>query len=276
MLPFPVASATTIHPVNRYAYGANLGWMDWRGDTNNGTIIGEYVCSGYIYAANVGWINLGSGAPTNGIRYQNLSASDFGVNHDGLGNLRGYAYGANIGWVNFETNGAPKLDLVTGKLSGSIYSANCGWISLSNIFAFVQTDVIAPGADTDGDGIADAWELTHTNSLSGFGAASDSDGDGVSDQNEYLADTNPIDAASKLVIPACSSPPGGTLPNVTWSSVLTRQYQIQKTFDLGSPLWLDSGLGLIVPDGSSTTRSFSDTNAAMQYYRVQAVKPLGP
>src|SRR2546423_11446003 len=79
---------TTIDATNQYAYGANIGWMDWRGDTNNGAVIGEYVCSGYIYAANVGWINLGSGSPTNGIQYQNLAASDFGVNQDGFGNLR--------------------------------------------------------------------------------------------------------------------------------------------------------------------------------------------
>src|SRR6516165_8348208 len=143
---FPARAATTIDPANKYAYGANIGWTDWRGDTNNGAVIGEYVCSGYIYAANVGWINLGSGSPTNGIYYQNFSANDFGVNQDGLGNLRGYAYGANIGWINFENTGAPLLDLKTGKLSGFIYSANCGWISLSNALAFVQTDTIAPGA----------------------------------------------------------------------------------------------------------------------------------
>src|SRR5882762_3216800 len=109
---FPARAATTINAANQYAYGANLGWMDWRGDTNSGAVIGEYVCSGYIYAANVGWINLGSGAPTNGIQYQNLAASDFGVNQDGLGNLRGYAYGANIGWINFENTGGPKVDLM--------------------------------------------------------------------------------------------------------------------------------------------------------------------
>src|SRR5437899_599745 len=125
-------AATTINATNKFAYGANIGWMDWRGDTNNGAVIGEYVCSGYIYAANVGWINLGSGSPFNGIQYQNLSAVDFGVNQDGLGNLRGYAYGANIGWINFENNGAPKVNLKTGNLTGYVWSANCGWISLSN------------------------------------------------------------------------------------------------------------------------------------------------
>ena len=24
-------AATTINPVNKFAYGANIGWMDWRG-----------------------------------------------------------------------------------------------------------------------------------------------------------------------------------------------------------------------------------------------------
>ena len=131
---------TTIDAVNRYAYSANLGWLDWRGDTNNGVVIATNVCSGYIYSANVGWINLGSGTPVNGLHYQNNSASDFGVNVDGSGNLSGYAYGANIGWIAFEqTYGQPKVNLATGNLSGYVWSANCGWISLSNAVAHVQT-----------------------------------------------------------------------------------------------------------------------------------------
>src|SRR6267143_3685374 len=87
-------AATTINSANHFACGANIGWIDCRGDAANGAVIGEFVCSGYIYAANVGWIHLGTGTPANGIRYQNNSATDYGVNHDGLGNLSGYAYGA--------------------------------------------------------------------------------------------------------------------------------------------------------------------------------------
>ena len=79
-------AATTINATNNFAYGANIGWLNARGDVTSGAVIGEYVCSGYIWAANVGWIALGSGSPTNGIYYQNLSANDFGVNQDGLGN----------------------------------------------------------------------------------------------------------------------------------------------------------------------------------------------
>jgi hypothetical protein len=160
--PSTVFAATSIDPANKYAYGANIGWMDWTGgtgETASGAVIGAYVCSGYIYSANVGWINLGTGSPANGIRYQNNAANDFGVNQDGLGNLGGYAYGANIGWINFENTGAPKVNMVTGQMSGHVWSANCGWISLSNAVAYVQTDTISPGA-LDSNGLPIAWELT--------------------------------------------------------------------------------------------------------------------
>ncbi len=269
-------AATTIDAVNKYAYGANIGWIDWRGDTANGGVIGQYVCSGFIYSANIGWINLGSGVPTNGIYYQNLSASDFGVNQDGLGNLRGYAYGANIGWINFEAIGAAKVDLKTGRFSGNAYSANCGWISLSNATAFVQTDTIAPAVDSDGDGIADAWERIHFGNLTTANATSDFDGDKFSDRSEYVADTDPMNSSSYLRITAFTFASGGTNVNLTWSSALTRCYFLQKDLDLATGTWHDSGLGMISPDGASTSRGFTDTNAPNRFYRVQAVLPLSP
>ena len=43
-----VQAGTTMDATNRYAYAANLGWVDWVADTNNGAVIGEYVCSGYL------------------------------------------------------------------------------------------------------------------------------------------------------------------------------------------------------------------------------------
>jgi hypothetical protein len=272
---FPARAATTIDPANKYAYGANIGWMDCRGDTNNGAVIGEYVCSGYIYAANVGWINLGSGSPANGIYYQNLSANDFGVNNDGLGNLRGYGYGANIGWINFENTGGPKVDLHSGVITGSVYSANCGWISLSNSAAYVQTDTIDPG-QLDTNGLPIAWELLNFG-RQGIDPNADPDGDGMNNRQEYLAGTNPNDANSKLVITDFGAPSDGTQANVTWQSVLTRNYYLQKRLSLlPNSVWFDSGLGLISPDGASTMRTIFDTNYPNRFYRVQAVRPLSP
>ena len=269
--PLALFSATTLNPTNHFAYGANLGWVDGRGDTSNGAVIGEYVCSGYPYAANVGWICLGDGSPANGIQYQNAAAGDYGVNQDGRGNLRGYAYGANIGWINFESIGAPRVDLATGNLTGYAWSANCGWISLSNAVAFVQTDTLGPGADTDGDGIADAWELTYTNTLGAFTAASDTDHDGSADLAEYLAGTNPLDADDNLRITSFTRT--GTYNSLWWTSQSNRLYRVERC---------------VAPDGLwpwETIMSYDwlgwnnigFNNTGPQYfYRIRAVRPLTP
>src|SRR6185503_18119551 len=277
-------AATTIDPVNRFSYGANIGWMNWRGDAASGAVIGEFVCSGYIYAANVGWIHLGDGSPANGIRYQNNSAGDFGVNHNGAGGLTGFAYGANIGWVNFtnrDASGAffqgPKIDLVNGRLSGFVWSANVGWISLSNAFAFVQTDSIAPGVDTDGDGLPDSWELKQVGNLTTLNGSGDNDGDGQTNLQEYCADTNPLDPSSKLQITMYSVTGMGANQKISWTSQPSRLYRLQRRIDLNPSPWVDSGLGLIAPDaGPTTTRMYPDSVSPQRFYRIQALKPLAP
>ena len=267
-------AATTIDAANKYAYAANLGWVDWRGDTNNGAVIGEYVCSGYLYSANVGWINLGSGSPANQIQYQNNSASDFGVNQDGAGNLSGYAYGANIGWITFEqTYGQPKVDLLTGKLSGSVWSANCGWISLSNATAFVQTDSLQKGALAP-NGLPIAWLLQNfgtTNVL----ATADADGDGVSNANEYLAGTDPNNASDVLKITAYQRNVLASGYNqLWWNSKSTRFYAVQYNPNLAnSSGWQD--YGYFSSPGVSAT-GFFDYTTTNEFYRVRAYRPLLP
>jgi len=266
-----LSAATTLNPTNHYAYGGNVGWVDGRGDTNNGAVIGEYVCSGSLYAANVGWISLGNGSPANGIQYQNASAGDYGVNQDGLGNLRGYAWGANIGWVTFESTGAPRVDLVTGNFTGYAYSANCGWISLSNVVAFVQTDTLAPGIDSDADGIADAWERTYTNTLGAFTATSDTDHDGSTDLEEYLAGTNPLDANDNLRITSFTR--AGTYNTLWWTSEPTRFYRVERcaTLDGVSP-WET----IISQDWLGWNNVGFDTTGWQYFYRIRAVRPLMP
>ena len=241
------ATASTINPANKYSYGDNIGWMDWRPSQEHGVAIGEYVCSGYIYAPNVGWIHLGSGSPANGVRYQNNSATDYGVNHDGGGNLRGLAYGANIGWLNFESTGAPSFDLITGQLNGFVWGENVGWISLSTAVASVQTVGLQPSPDSDADGIPDSWEVAvGLNPNDSRDAGADADNDGRSNAEEYRADTHPLDPRSNLAS-IDARPISGVGPSpmmaVTWLASPTRFYRVEMRDRVGSESdWVDIGV----------------------------------
>jgi hypothetical protein len=264
---------STVDPAHPYAYGANIGWINAQGDITNGAVIGQSFCTGYLWSANCGWISLGN-APTNGWQYSNLSSNDWGVNHDGEGSLTGYAYGANIGWINFEqTHGQPRIDLRTGNLSGYAYGANIGWIGLSNAQAFVRSTV-SPGADTDGDGIPDPWEMQYAGNKTALGNG-DYDGDGVPDADEYVADTDPDDSNDRFRIVSIQTVPGTN--TISWTARPTRLYLLDATNRLVSASggWIDAGGGLIGPlSGSPASATVPTGGATSRFYRVRAVVPL--
>lgn len=262
---------TTIDPGNSYAYGANIGWVNAEGDVANGAVIGQAVCLGYMYGANVGWIHLGDGTPDNGMSYENNSAADYGINHDGAGNLTGYAYGSNIGWISFEqTYGQPKVNLLTGVLSGYAWSANTGWINLSGMV----TLTLDSGPDTDADGIPDAWEYGHTNALGVLaGSNADVDHDGVSDSDEYGADTNPFDSNDYLWVTLDKA--GGTTNTLSWATRPTRLYRLQSVAALTTGEWANTSSGLLHDNtGILIVHDEPATNNPARFYRVNAVLPL--
>jgi hypothetical protein len=286
--PSPSRADTTIDSAATHAYGANIGWINLRGDTTNGAVVGEFICTGSIYSANVGWISLGNGAPANGVRYQNNSATDWGVNTQDYvstgtsvhARLRGSAYSANAGWIQFETTGDPRVDLITGRLHGYAYGANIGWIALSEAGVTVKTTAIAQGPDTDTDTIPDAWERLHTGALTLLALNHDQDGDGVLDADEYGADSNPLDPADApriltLIPPRQFEPGGPFVTDVTFTTRPTRRYALELSADLKLPwtLHLDS---LLPAAGATTSLSFADTPTSNRFYRIRAKLPLAP
>ena len=190
--------------------------------------------------------------------------------------LRGYAYGANIGWINFDNIGNPRLSLFTGTLSGYAYSANCGWINLNDINGKVQTDHIAMGADSNGNGIADAWEYLYYGSLLAPGQENSyPNGSSMTLLQYYQDGFNPLMPNSGLRITGLSTNQGGTTSTITFTSTSARLYSIEVTGDLIPPvIWSDSGLGMFAPDqGPSTTRTVIQSSAAKRFFHVKTSRP---
>ena len=262
----PAISQTSVHATNRYAYGANTGWLDARGgDGTYGLKAGPCVLKGFLYSANCGWINAGDGTPANGQQYANTTGDDSGINRLPDGRLRGLAWGASIGWINFEATGNPRIDPATGQVLGLAWSAGTGWIS----FDTPDTDLTFISQDTDNDTIPDVWELLYAPNRTVLGTlpTSDADGDGQSDRSEYAAGTSPTDRTDYLRILSLSNPPGpsGTL---RWTSVGDRLYRVQSSTNLQS--WADL-FTVYGHDGTQTTASVP--KAPRVFFRVIALKP---
>ncbi len=161
------AQPTNVSATNKWSWGENIGWMNWRdaGDPDgaHGARIGTNRLSGFVWCENVGWMHLGDNTPSGGVHYANTDGSDSGVNISPTGNLFGFGWGENIGWVNFDT--APSLtasgqqaryDAGARRLRGFAWGSNVGWINLDDSAHFVG---LGCAADFNGDGTLDVPDI---------------------------------------------------------------------------------------------------------------------
>lgn len=91
--------------------------------------------------------------------------------------------------------------------------------------------------DDDGDGIPRWWELLHSMSDNNPGDAHlDLDGDGFMALQEYLAGTDPNNFGSRLEVGqyhvSASTVEGSRTSQISWASVQSRLYRVQRSFDL--------------------------------------------
>lgn len=161
-----LAVAGTITESEAFVWSENIGWINWKSDEETHVAICPNVLSGFIWSENCGWINLGNGVPEDGIQYSNTSASDFGVNHDGGGNLSGLAWGENIGWINFDgsstggNDARVTVDLLSGRLNGFAWGENIGWINFADSAVVTDPDFLqAVSLDRNKDGVVNAEDL---------------------------------------------------------------------------------------------------------------------
>jgi hypothetical protein len=267
---------STISSVNRHAYAANAGWLDFRPSPADGVVVTETYLAGHAWAGNFGWVAFGDGSPNNGHSYSNASASDCGVNVAPDGSLAGQAWAANVGWIVFEqTHGMPRLDYVTGRIRGHAWAPNLGWLSFEDETSPLATTAIAR-PDSDADGIPDAWELLHFTKLTFADGTTDHDGDGIGDLEESVADTDPNDAGDRLRIIDHAYADAFTKVTLTFTSRPSRLYRIEHSTGLQPP-WLDSDHGVFPPDaGASTARLVKFAAGPRRFFRVLAIRPLEP
>ena len=145
-----------------------------------------------------------------------------------------------------------------------------GWIGFSNSQAFVQSN-LAPGADTDGDGIPDAWLTDHgLNATNSAGAATP--GGGATFGEAYLHDidpTLPAPAGFNAIVESERTVGSGVQLHVDPSST-GRVYDIfWRTNLLDASEW--TGLNLNLP-GNGGNLVLSVTNSTDQRYYRTGVK----
>ena len=178
-----VVLADNIDPTNKWAWGANGGWLNFAPavsgtDTSYAAAVYADHLEGYAWGENIGWIHLGTYAGAGAHTYGNTSNSDYGVNRDANGNLLGFAWSSSVGWLKFDpTYGGVTIDSATSNFDGYAWGENIGWIHVrgtagngaaygvtSCLAAVAPTVVTAERAGADGADLLLSWPDNTANS----------------------------------------------------------------------------------------------------------------
>ncbi len=190
-----LAQTSNISPVDKWSWGENVGWMNWRDagspQGSQGAVVHDTFLSGYIWGENVGWINLGDGTPGLGQAYGNSDGADCGVNIEPDGALSGLAWGENIGWINFGTaptleqyNQHARFEFAAGRFRGYAWGENVGWINLDDDEHFVGQTCIA---DWNGDGTVNTLDfIAFLNDWAAKDLVADLNGDGTVNSLDFI------------------------------------------------------------------------------------------
>jgi hypothetical protein len=219
-------------------------------------------------------INVYGDAPTN------LTLTAFDANGDHLTfSANSPSHGVNL---DFDSD-AGTLTYVPARgfrgFDRFTFHANDG--SADTMVATMNINVLAP-PDANGNGLPDAWEAMYGVS----NPYADDDGDGRNNLEEYMANTNPTNAASSIRIEILGYVPtastnGGTV--ITWPSLGGTRYRVQfsgngvnftdvvqaVTEEMDSTLPGTPGTHIFVDDYTLTG---GDPMLGSRYYRIKLVQ----
>ncbi len=134
--------------------------------------------------------------------------------------------------------------------------------SFGNITSNAATFTVYDG---DTDGTPNYWESANGLSVSVADSTLDSDGDGMSNLAEFLANTNPKNASSRLAV--AISPAAGAGSTLSFTAQPYRTYGIQYRDSLTSGAW--TTLQTYPAAASAQTINYTDPSApAARFYRI--------
>jgi len=138
----------------------------------------------------------------------------------------------------------------------------------------VQTDTIAPGFDTIGNGIPDAWQYLHFGSL-----GIDPTGDGATNLEEDLNGPNPLSRERLAADHPVLHHDGRHrfAPHVDHHTVASVQIEQKSQMSMcNGRREPTSGVITPLPSSSETSRNITAASSTPRFYRVRAIRPLMP
>ncbi len=204
-----------------------------------------------------------------------------------------FRWGSNEGYAwswwrnrNHETNGTYDVDpLLVSATNGHLQASSGardagrsrgdngahdmdGETRIMGMAPDIGADELLP--DSDGDGILDAWEMEHWNSVTNADETTSSDTDPHTDLQEFIADTDPTNAASYFRIKSIGYTNG---VRVCFDSSSGRLYRMRFIDDLQGSVWSNVP-GQEQRFGLGPNDTMTDTNAVPQrYYRLEVERP---
>lgn len=175
------------------------------------------------------------------------------------------------GTTDISTSSRSVLDLYELQPSSSKTAGTLlGTFSLSS----GGTLTFTANLDSDGDGLADAWELQFFGNITSQNGSGDPDGDGQTNAEEQLCGTSPVNSADFFLLSGASRNPTGF--SFSFTSIPSRSYHILYSTDLAAASWLEIA---IIPGGAEVaTVAYQDTDPTRLanpkgFYKVAVSNP---